>query len=257
MAILGDEFAGKMEEFLMLIQSTITQNEVLNIISSHAAQNISMKLTKSFRGLLLNQDVKVLAVNRYRAVFQIFDSNICAALEGRVHLHSQAFPKPVSARLIDQNVSKGMFALADFAYGNNDWIERKNERVRPKNPTYVSLQCRGESMRAALQTISIDGVGVIACRTIEPDTKVQTYSKIKLDFEITPNYRWESLEGLIVYMIKKHSSFTRCGISLNPNQKQAQLLERYVTLRKREIMEELNQVYLTATSPAGAERQYF
>jgi hypothetical protein len=80
---------------------------------------------------------------------------------------------------------------------------------------------------------------------------------VKIDFEITPNYRWESLEGTVVYIIKKLNALTRCGIRLNPNKKQAQLLDRYMTIRRREIVEELNQVFITATSPMGAECQYF
>jgi hypothetical protein len=229
----------------------------LNIISSHAAQNISMRVTKSFRGMMLNQDAKVMAVNRFRAVFQIFDSKFCAALEGRVYLHSQAFHKPVSARLSGLSVSKGMFALTDFEYADNDWKERNNERVRPKEPTYVSLDCDDHSMRASLQTISVDGMGVLACKPIERGAKLHRYSKVKIDFEITPNYRWESLEGTVVYIIKKLNALTRCGIRLNPNKKQAQLLDRYMTIRRREIVEELNQVFITATSPMGAECQYF
>lgn len=241
----------------MLSQSTSTHDDVLKIIGSHAAQGISLRLTKSFQGMMLSQDVKVLAVDRYRAVFQIFDSKTCAALEGRVHLHSREFSRPVSARLIDLSVSKGMFALTDFVYTDSDWKERQNERVRPKDPTYASLHCRRESIRASLQTISIDGIGVLACKNIKPDTKIQPNSPVKLDFQITPNYGWESLKGMLVYMLKAKNSFSRCGIRLHPNVKQARILERYIYLRQREIMEELDQAFITATSPMGAECQYF
>ncbi len=241
----------------MLSQKTSTHDDVLTIIGSHASQGTSLRLTKSFQGMMLSQDVKVLAVDRYRAVFQIFDSKTCAALEGRVHLHSREFSRPVSARLIDLNVSKGMFALIDFAYTNCDWKERQHERVRPKDPTYVSLHCRMESMRASLQTISIGGIGVLACKNIQPDTMIKPNSIVKLDFQITPNYGWESLKGVVVYMFKVKNSFSRCGIRILPNTKQARLLERYIYLRKREIMEELDQAFIIATSPMGAECQYF
>ena len=241
----------------MLSQKTSTHDDVLIIIGSHASQGTSLRLTKSFQGMMLSQDVKVLAVDRYRAVFQIFDSKTCAALEGRVHLHSREFSRPVSARLIDLCVRKGMFALSNFEYTNSDWKERQHDRVRPKDPTYLSLHCNSESIRASLQTISISGIGVLACKNIKPDTKIQPNSPVKLDFQITPNYGWESLKGMIVYMLKTQNSFSRCGIRLQPNTKQAQLLERYIYLRKREIMEELDQAFITATSAIGTECQYF
>ena len=80
---------------------------------------------------------------------------------------------------------------------------------------------------------------------------------MKLDFQITPNYGWEALKGVVVYMLKVKNSFSRCGIRILPNREQARLLERYIYLRKREIMEELDQAFITATSPMGAESQYF
>jgi hypothetical protein len=58
-------------------------------------------------------------------------------------------------------------------------------------------------------------------------------------------------------MFKVKNSFSRCGIRILPNTKQARLLERYIYLRKREIMEELDQAFITASSPMGAECQYF
>ena len=241
----------------MLTQSSITQDDVLNIIGSHAAQNISMRLTNSFRGMMLSQDVKVLAVDSYRAIFQIFDSKSCAALEGRVHLHSQAFSKPVSARLIDLNISQGMFALSDFVYTDSDWTERQHDRVRPQDPVYVSLHCGRETIRSSMQTLSINGMGALACKSIKPDKKIYPNSLVKIDFQITPNYIWESLKGVIVYMHKVQNSFSRFGIRLHPNSKQAQLLERYIYLRKREIMDELDQAFINATSPIGPECQYF
>lgn len=241
----------------MLTQSKTSQDDVLNIISSHASQNISLRLTKSFRGIMLSHDVKVLAVDRFRAIFQLFDSKICAALEGRVHLHSQVFSKPVSARLIDLSISKGMFALSDFEYTDSDWKDRQHDRVRPQDPTYVTLHCGREKIRASMQTLSIDGMGVLACKSLKPDTKIYPNSLVKLDFQITPNYVWDTLKGVIVYVHKVQNSFSRCGIRLHPNSKQARLLERYVYLRKREIMEELDQVFINATSPLGAECQYF
>lgn len=241
----------------MVPQKSSSKEDVLNIIGSHAAQNISLRMTKTYRGMMLYRDVKVHAVDSYRAIFQIFDSTICPALEGRVHLHSPAFPRPVSARVVDLSISQGMFALSDFSYTENDWTERKHERVRPHDPVYVSLHCGRENLRASLQTISIDGIGLLACERGKPREKIYPNSLVKLDFQITSNYAWESLKGVIVYMHKIQDSISRCGVRLHPNDQQSGLLERYIYLRKREIMDELDQAFINATSPLGAECQYF
>lgn len=241
----------------MATQKSSSQNDVLNIIGSHAAQNISLRMTKTYHGMMLHRDVKVHAVDSYRAIFQIFDSTICPALEGRVHLHSPAFSKPVSARVVDLSISQGMFVLSDFTYTENDWTERKNVRVRPHDPVYVSLTCGREQLRASMQTISIDGIGLLACERGKPREKIYPNSLVKLDFQITASYVWEVLKGVIVYMHKVQDSISRCGIRLHPNKNQARLLERYIYLRTREIMDELDQAFINASSPLGAERQYF
>jgi hypothetical protein len=49
----------------------------------------------------------------------------------------------------------------------------------------------------------------------------------------------------------------RIGIRLYPNEKEARSLARYVALRKREIMEEMNHAYMKRIEPRSVDRLFF
>jgi hypothetical protein len=241
----------------MYAENTSVQDDVLAVLGLLAKQKTSLRLTKPFRGITLTQEVKILDVNQERAVFQVSDIKIFAALEGQVHLHSQVFSRPVTARLRDLSIGEGRFVLSDFAYIHGDWKERLHERVRPKNPTYISLQCKRKSLRVSLETISVNGMGVLACKVIVRDMKVQPPSNVRLDFKLPPDYNWIDLKGKIVRSHEIGRTLASAGIQLHPNAKQARSLETYIDQRKKEIVEELDQAYFAASQPRGVEWQYF
>lgn len=232
-------------------------SDIISAIDSLASQNSWLKLTKPYQGLILSEDVKIITVNDQRAVFQVFDSKICAALMGCVHLHSPALPRTVKARIKDLCISEGMFALSDFTYLDSDWHNRLHERVQPKQPTYGFLRYKDFHFRAPLKNISVDGMGVLVSNPGDNEAEIQPNSTVNLDFQVTPEYGWTALKGRIVYLIEVTKSLLRLGIHLQPNAQQARKLEKYLTIRKKEIMEELDQTFLAAISPFGAECQYF
>jgi hypothetical protein len=234
-----------------------TLDEILTIFDSHADRKSSLVMTNSFRGMILSQEIKPVAVDKYRAVFQAYDLDICAALEGCVHLHSSLLPKPVRAKVSDLSVRQGMFSLTDFAYIDGDWKDRLHERVQPREPTYVSLHYRQTIIRASMLDISIRGMGVLVCESDEEDLDFQPNASVCTDFETSPTFRWAKLGGAIHYQHKLSKSIARLGIRLYPKIEQARQLDKYISNRKVEIMDELNQAYVSASVHSGIEFQYF
>lgn len=214
-------------------------------------------MRKSFKGIILKQDVSVQEVNPDSITFQAANCKMCAALEGHVHLHSRQFHKPVIASVKDLNYCKGMFVLSDFDYSDTDWTRRKHERVQPKRPAYVILHWRRRSIRAPLDNISVGGMGVLGYKLFECGMKIEPRSKIKLDFQLLPDYKFVSVKGTVVYLHEMSSVVTRIGIELHTTAKEAQYLEKYVEQRKKEIMEELSQSFNELSKPWGVENLYF
>jgi len=241
----------------MIPMQTSTQDEILALFDSLTNQNSSLMMTKSYQGIILSHEIKAVTINTHRVVFQAFDRDICAALDGCVYLHNESLSRPVKARVKDLSVRSGMFSLSDFSYLEGDWQERLHERVQPKDPTYVSLRYKRMDIRASMLDISINGMGVLVGTADDPKLHFQTNSCVCTDFHTSPTFRWTKLGGAIHYQQKMAQSIVRLGIRLYPKLEQARQLEKYIAKRKDEIMEELDQTFIAASIPSGVECQFF
>ena len=240
-----------------MIPERTTQDEILAIFDSLTRQKSSLMVTKAYRGIIISQEIKPDFVNLNRVVFQALDRDICAALEGWVHLHNPLFSSPIKAQVKDLSLSKGMFSLSDFSYLKSEWKERQYERVQPKDPTYVSLRYQRIDIRASMLDLSINGMGLLVGSSDDCELEFEPNSCVRTDFETSPAHKWIKLGGAIHYQFKVAKSIVRLGIRLYPKVEQARQLEKYIAKRKNEIMEELDQAYLTASIPLGVESQYF
>ena len=233
-------------------------DDAFNIIRSLSGQEIALELTQTYHGIVLNQLVSLLEVKPDCATFQATKLKMCAILEGFVHLNSHFLPRPVVARLESLNVSKGMFVLSNFAYSEAEWKERQYERVRPKDPTYVSVRCKGKALRAPLVDISLNGMGILASKgKIDREVKIRPASSVRLDFQLPPDYKLTSIRGTVVYTQAVNRSVVKSGLHLYPKAREARSLEKYTAQRKQEIMEAIEQAYLDLSQPYGPESQYF
>jgi hypothetical protein len=231
--------------------------DVLSVIKRLGEQNAALELTNSFKEIVLKQDVNVLEVNPDNVTFRATNIEMCAALEDDVYLHNQLFPKPVLARLKGLSLNDGMLILSDFAYKDSEWKERKHERVRPKNPSYATLRCKKKALRAPIENISVSGMGVLAYKPVEKGMNFQPCSTLHLDFKLTPNDEFTGIKGTIIYQRPVGSCSVKLGIQLFPKASEAQSLEKYIEKRKREILAELELLFLETSWPRGVEHLYF
>jgi hypothetical protein len=232
-------------------------NDAITAIELLSKHNDTLEMHKTFKGITLEQYVSVQEVTPGSITIQATNCKMCAALEGQVHLDSQQFPKTVVAYVRDLNYRKGRFVLSDFGYSDTDWKKRKHERVQPKIPIYVNLHWKRRSTRAAMDNISVGGMGIVAYKLFNYGMEIDTGSKIKLDFELPPDYKFVSVKATIAYLNEMSSELTRIGIQLHTTVKEAHILKKYVFQRKKEILEELNQSFNELIKPYGVENWYF
>jgi hypothetical protein len=232
-------------------------DDVLSVIRYLGQQNETLELTKSYRGLVLQQDVKILEVTVDDATFRTTNLEMSAALKGNVYLHSQLFPKPVMAKLKNLDLKKGILVLSGFAYIDNQLKKRQHERVRPKHPAYVTLHWKTKAVRECIENISVNGMGVLAFKLLEKGMSIRPGSKIQLEFQLSPDHKYTGLKGTVIYVNSIDSYLTTIGIQLFPNIRETRLLEKYIAPRKQEILEELNQAYWELVKPKGVASLYF
>jgi hypothetical protein len=232
-------------------------DDVLSVIRYIGQQNAALELTISYKGVMVQQDVSILDVNPDDAAFQTTNIEMNAALEGNVYLHSHLFPKPVMAQLKSLNLKKGMLVLSGFVYSDIEWKKRQYERVQPKHPTYVTLYWKGKAFRVFMKNISVNGMGILAFKIFESGMRIQPGSNVQLDFKISPDHEYSDRKGKIIYINSTDRYSATIGIRLFPTVKESRLLEKYVVLRKQEILEELNEAYWELMTPRGVESFYF
>src|SRR3990172_3514289 len=262
---------GVKEGLFMSSNFAPTDDDVLTIIRSLGRQNVNLRLTKSFRGMVLNQDINILEVNPDCATFQTTSIEMCAALEGNIYLHNQLFPRPVVAHLRNLNTCKGIFVLSGFAYIDTEWKERQYERVRPPKTVYVTLHWRRKAFRASLENISVNGMGLLAYKIFKCGMKIQPGLNTQLEFQLSPEYKYDppfkshilvfgikmefqpglntqlefqlspeykymALKGRIIYSHAINSLFVKLGIQLYPKAREARSLKKYIAQRNDEII---------------------
>ncbi len=218
--------------------------DVLSVIRALAARNLSIRLTKTYKGLILNQHVQIHGVYPDRAVFQAWDVGPLAAAEGSIHIHSPEFPLPASARRVDCNPGECTLTLSDFAYLENAWAERVRDRVQPPYPVHILLRARPRQFCGILEDIQAAGLGVTVDEPAVEALGIQPGSEVEMDIRIHPNWVWKSLPGTVEYAKPTGEKQMRLGIRTQPDRRQAYLLEKYITHRAQEILQELDRAYL-------------
>jgi hypothetical protein len=232
-------------------------DDVLSAISYLGQQDAAIELKKTFRGLVLQQDVRVLDVNPQDAAFLISNVEMSAALEGAVYLHNQLLPKLVKAQVKSLDLRKCILVLTGFHFIDTELKKRQHERVRPKQSTYVKLHCKGKAHRACMDNISVNGMGVMAFKIFEGGMRVRPGSRVQLEVQLSPGHKDMALKGAIIYIKSIDRFQTKIGIKLFPTTLQSRLLKEYIAPRKQEILEELNQAYWELLKPRGIESLYF
>lgn len=241
----------------MIPEQTSPQDEIQTLFDSQVDHKSSLVITRSYQGMILRQEIEPVAIDQQRAVFMALDPCTCTGLEGSVHLHSYCLSKPVKARVKDLSARTGMFSLSDFSYVEGDWKERLHERVQTKKPTYVTMRFKEGIFRASLLDVSLNGMGLLVGISADPEINFHPNCSVCIDFQTSPNFKWEKLGGAIHYQQKVSRLIVRLGIRLYPKLEQARKLEKYIKNRMLEIMDELDQASFDEKISSGVEYQYF
>lgn len=147
--------------------------------------------------------------------------------------------------------------LSDFTYQDAEWKERQHERVRPKDPIYVALHWKKKEIRASIENVSLNGMGILAYKLIEKGLKIQPGSTIFLDFKLPPSYKYSGVKGTVAYLNSIGDYSVKLGIQLYPKASETQLLEKYIAHRKQEILDELDQLFYESYWRQGVQHLYF
>jgi hypothetical protein len=219
--------------------------------------NVLSRMSRSFRGMLLTQNLSFVAMKKDWALFFMSSDQVIANCGDRIFLHSPSGPELASARVLETNYYRGRLVLGEFELQQRKWIARSHERVQPYKHNRAILIGRNVSIPVSLESLSLKGAGLLAYKPVDRGLEPRIGLPIKIEFRLPIGYGLFILSGVLVSILHPRTGFVYMGVKTTPNQPQSRLLEYYIRIRKREIIDELNWAFSKTSGPPGDENIEF
>lgn len=221
-------------------------------IKSLAFQSIPVALTSVYKGVLLEEKVAPLKINPDSITFRAPKTQICATMRTPVILHSKLLPESVRAQIQYVNPRSGEICLSNFSFTGCYWQDRGEQRVEPSEPIYATLTVFNQRYRANLANLSLHGAGLMIFLGDSTGGNLTLKSKVDLNFKLSESNEF-TVGGSIASIKFLGYSLAQAGLILHPTANQELWLEKYITKRKIEIMDELDQQVVRAYTASHSQ----
>lgn len=217
-------------------------------IKSLAFQSIPVALTSTYKGIFLEEKVAPLKINPDGVIFRAPKMQICATMHPSVMLHSKLLPESVRAQVQYIDPKCGEISLSNFSFSGCYWRDRCEQRVEPADPVYANLIVQNRRYRSNLVNLSLHGAGLMIFLGDNTAANLTPKTKVDVNFKLSEHNEF-NIAAAIVSIKFLGYSLAQAGLSLSPTPNQEIWLEKYITNRKIEILNELNsQVVQSYTS---------
>jgi hypothetical protein len=192
------------------------------------------------RGLLVRESIVISSCTRTQLEAQ--SSNISHFCTGTYNyplfIKVRGTNKVVIGKMADLLVYKGKLRLNDFRVINQPWIDRQSERVQPQKTSFVILSSGGKRIRANLLDISTTGVCVLVPQVCVKEVEGFFDSTLSILIEIPQKKVPLRIDAEVAQIRSISDVLLRIGLHMHPKRTQIKILDRYLTDRKREILDE-------------------
>ncbi len=163
----------------------------------------------------------------------------------QVVIHSPLLLHRVQARVDSFDVVTGKARLSEIRYQKSGYFERSQARVEPRNPISVEMKSGTHSIMGTLADISLIGAGVYITM-VEPEHALKRAERTDLIICL-PEGRVQ-VSGKI-RGVGKSVDFYRLAINFTDDTPQNRMVMRYISQRRKEILDELPRLYEASLSP--------
>ena len=214
--------------------------DAMQAVKSLAFQRIPVAVTSTYKGLFFEEKVAPLKVGPDYVVFKAPKPQICLSLRYQVWLHSQILPESVRATLQTVHTASGEITLTNFTYTGDYWRDRQEQRIEPANPVHATVNVAKKTFPANLTNLSLHGAGLLVYLGENTDRNLVPRSPIEVCFNLTEQNMFHIL-GTIASCRQMGYSVIQVGVHLQPSINQVAWLENYITKRKIEILQEMDE----------------
>ena len=223
-------------------------------IASYKDCYIPLTLVCTYKGMVLSQDIHLLSVLPGQVVLQAPQNRLLISLSKSIYLYSRDRLESFKAEV--QEVKEGRIVLSNLTTIGRSWKERICERVQPGSTIYADFHMNKLSIRACIEELSTTGIRLSAYKLFEKGLSLHRDAIGLLRFRL-PNDRIEmSLKAKVIYF-KQYEKMVISGVRVYPSSPQADRLQKYVSIRRNEILQELNQKCAEMYEPQKVSDLYF
>jgi hypothetical protein len=250
-------FNGKVEELAMSMVPFPIKHEPLSVLGILAHQGAPLRMSRTYRGLLVTVDVNLLTIGADRVLFQDPRNRIYVRPGDQIVLHSPVSDETLGGRVLEINIQQCLISVGELTQIDRPWSERGQERVQAHQPVRVSLRDGNRGVPTLLENLSLTGVGLLAYKLTERGLELRPGQAVNLDFEL-PRGAGRFLLSARMANVGYPSSHLAClGVATYPDVEQAQQLERYITHRKAEILQEIDLSFAESFEAHTVTQLYF
>lgn len=209
-------------------------------------QNGTITMINAFRGVPITCEARMIMTSQNHAAFNVTPHQVvCLSMEKSTYLLSEHFPETVKARVMTVDLPQTDVILTRFGYVGNVLGKRADVRVQPKEPLQVQVQAGEFETAATLADVSRSGLGMFSFAAyINPSFEYKRNAAVSITLRLPPDDAVISLPGKITNITRERGTvLSRIGIQTVPDEGAEAVIQGYITHRRGEILEELEQLY--------------
>ncbi|GEM_PF-2756772 len=226
-----------------------TSEEILSTLNTIASTKQTVSLISIYKTIPLAFDAQCIMVENGIGYFSVHKYQMAiTVIIKKIYIQSPLLKEYVQANVAKMNPVKNLLGLDNFRYAG-DYINRRTLiRVEPETSIPVLLYLKGVAVRAELADISVGGISVY----IDPffldneedgEKMISSHCEVHLNL---PSDNWKpiKIKCAIRNVIRDTlSGRYRIGFQLYPDKASQALLDKYVTKRQAEMMQEIKNLY--------------
>lgn len=220
-------------------------NNIIETFNQIKKENQSVVFLNLYKGVPISSEAMVIDIEGENVTFKIDQlQEIAMKLDGQAFIvKNNYFNKHLKADIVYSNFQANTVVLTNFIYLlNMPALQREFIRVHPDIIAKVFLHQFGNLQTSGrLYDLSMNGLGVVSSE----NNGMFIGAKVLIAFELnstsvsTNGNKKIEVQGEVINIIEYQDSYRYC-MRIFPDRIMSEKILRYITLREREILEDLN-----------------
>lgn len=223
------------------------QGELMGIFSNLVSTKKPVTMYNTYHGLPFVCDADILALDQGKVTTKVLSYQaVSMAMEGRTYLRSSSLPETILANVVEVDFKKKQAVLSSFSGAGYAVGKRVLARVQPGNSLEAVIYDGRQRIRGTIADISVDGMCIFTFFAFLYGQNFRNNKEVFINFKTPCTETVVRVKGIITNLTGDEGSYLhRMGLKIYPSPEIKPLLEDYIAHRQAELIDELEQTYLS------------